>query len=56
MKMRYVRQEKKQKNNVRQLTVNTGNPTDYDFPQIEEYFLYNHKLTYPTASSSSATG
>ena len=56
MKMRYVRQEKKQKNNVRPLTVNTGNPTDYEFPQIEEYFLYNPKLTYPTASSSSATG
>ena len=56
MKMRYVRQEKKQKNNVRPLTVNTGNPTDYEFPEIEEYFLYNPKLTYPTASSSSATG
>ena len=56
MKMRYVRQEKKQKNNVRPLTVNTGNPTDYEFPELEEYFLYNPKLTYPTASSSSATG
>jgi hypothetical protein len=56
MKMRYVRQEKKQKNNVRQLTVNTGNPTDYEFPELEEYFIYNPKLTYPTASASSSTG
>ena len=56
MKMRYVRQEKKQKNNVRQLTVNTGNPTDYEFPELEEYFVYNPKLTYPTASASSSTG
>ena len=57
MKMRYVRQEKKQRNNGnRPVTINTGNPTDYEFPEIEEYFLYNPKLTYPTASSSSATG
>ena len=57
MKMRYVRQEKKLRNNGnRPVTINTGNPTDYEFPEIEEYFLYNPKLTYPTASSSSATG
>ena len=36
--------------------VNNGNPMDYEFPEIEEYFLYNPKLTYPTASPSSATG
>ena len=57
MKMRYVRQQKKQKNdNIRLGNVNTGNPADYEFPEIEEYFLYNPKLTYPTASPSSATG
>jgi len=57
MKMRYVRQQKKQQNdNVRLGNVNTGNPADYEFPEIEEYFLYNPKLTYPTASPSSATG
>ena len=57
MKMRYVRQQKKQKNDQNRLgNVNTGNPADYEFPEIDEYFLYNPKLTYPTASPSGATG
>ena len=57
MKMRYVRQEKKQKNDGNRLgNINTGNPADYEFPEIDEYFLYNPKLTYPVASPSSATG
>ena len=57
MKMRYVRQERKQKNDGNRLgNINTGNPADYEFPEIDEYFLYNPKLTYPVASPSSATG
>jgi len=57
MKMRYVRQQRKQKNDQNRLgNVNTGNPADYEFPEIDEYFLYNPKLTYPTASPSGATG
>ena len=38
-KMRYVRQVKKPKENG--AAVNRNNPSTYDFPEIEEYFLYN---------------
>ena len=58
MKMRYVRQQKKKKDNlVNNVTsYNTGNPADYEFPEIEEYFVYNPKQTYPTANPSSMGG
>ena len=58
MKMRYVRQQKKKPNNGRNnQLVNTRdpNPMDYDFPEIEEYFIYNPKTSYggnPMQSSS----
>jgi hypothetical protein len=51
MKMRYVRQAKKkpgEKYNVS--SRNIDNPMDYDFPEIEEYFIYEPKMTYPTGS------
>jgi len=57
MKMRYIRQEKKKpgdKNNVFQ-RLKSDNPMDYNFPEIEEYFMYNPKSQYPT-SNPSATG
>ena len=38
-KMRYVRQVKKPKETG--VAVNRNNPSTYDFPEIEEYFLYN---------------
>ena len=25
---------------------------DFDFPEIEEYFIYNPKMTYPTGTPS----
>tara|TARA_R100001443_G_scaffold77742_1_gene84923 strand:+ start:5625 stop:6473 length:849 start_codon:yes stop_codon:yes gene_type:complete len=58
MKMRYVRQQKKKKDNlVNNVTsYNTGNPADYEFPELEEYFVYNPKQTYPTANPSSMGG
>jgi hypothetical protein len=58
MKMRYVRQQKKKPNDGRNnQLVNTRdpNPMDYDFPEIEEYFIYNPKTSYggnPMQSSS----
>ena len=58
MKMRYVRQQKKKPNDGRnnQLVNNRDqNPMDYDFPEIEEYFIYNPKSSYggnPMQSSS----
>ena len=57
MKMRYVRQQKKDsKDKYRISNVNTDNPMDFEFPQIEEYFIYNPKMTYPTSNPSSLGG
>ena len=50
-KMRYVRQEMKSKED--KFKVNnllSDNPTDYPFPKIEEYFIYNPKAAYPTGN------
>ena len=57
MKMRYVRQQKKKaEDKLRLGNVNTDNPMEYEFPQIEEYFIYNPKAVYPTGSPSAMTG
>ena len=51
MKMRYVRQQKKKKNDGSAVVrLQSNNPMDYDFPEIEEYFIYNPKSTYPTGN------
>ena len=51
MKMRYVRQQKKNKDDKYRVTsITNDNPMDYEFPKLEEYFIYNPKLTYPVAS------
>jgi hypothetical protein len=57
MKMRYVRQQKKKdNNNFRLSNVKTDNPMDYEFPELEEYFIYNPKMTYPTNNPSALGG
>jgi hypothetical protein len=57
MKMRYVRQQKKDpKDKYRLANINNDNPMDFEFPQIEEYFIYSPKLTYPTGNPSSMGG
>ena len=59
MKMRYVRQQKKdEKDNkmYRMANVNVDDPMQYEFPGIEEYFIYNPKMTYPTTNPSSLGG
>ena len=59
MKMRYVRQQKKaerDKKIYRLANVNVDDPMDYEFPEIEEYFIYNPKMTYPTTNPSSLGG
>ena len=54
MKMRYVRQNKKTKEDrYRLANINNDNPMDYEFPQIEEYFIYNPKITYPASNPAS---
>jgi len=61
MKMRYIRKEKKDpKRDERYLLGRLGgkndNPMDYNFPEIEEYFIYNPKSAgYPTGNAN-ATG
>ena len=57
MKMRYVRQKKKDDNDKYRLSnMNTGNPMEYEFPELEEYFIYNPKMTYPTSNPSALGG
>ena len=56
MKMRYIRKEKKKDNNTYVRPPSLGgieNPMDFDFPEIEEYFIYNPKSGYPTGNSNS---
>jgi hypothetical protein len=52
MKMRYVRQAKKQKKDVRLANINTDNPMEYEFPEIEEYFIYTPQATFPSMNPS----
>ena len=61
MKMKYVRQEKKKDNNGNGAFIKKINndPMDYEFPEIEEYFIYNPKMSYPTGpigTKSSGSG
>ncbi len=59
MKMRYVRQQKKDQKNERLYRLagaNEDDPMNYEFPEIEEYFVYNPKMTYPTNNPSSLGG
>ena len=53
MKMRYIRQQKKKPGEQASRVVaqlKSDNPMDYDFPEIEEYFIYNPKSVYPTGN------
>jgi hypothetical protein len=57
LKIRYVRQQKKVKKDQYRLgNINNENPMEYEFPEIEEYFVYNPKMTYPTGNPSSMGG
>ena len=59
MKMRYVRHQKQtEKDRLRNRlsNINNDDPMQYEFPQIEEYFVYNPKMTYPTTNPSSMGG
>lgn len=56
MKMRFVRQSAKQDKNARLGNLTTDNPMDYEFPKIEEYFIYSPKSSYMTNNPSSMGG
>ena len=56
MKMRYVRAQKKKPADKQASAVyklKSDNPMDYDFPEIEEYFVYNPKSVYPVGNPTS---
>ncbi len=56
MKMRYIRQNKKKPEDRYNITkIQSDNPMDYSFPDIEEYFIYNPKGSAPTGNIN-ATG
>jgi hypothetical protein len=48
MKMKHIKQEKKNKNNKSLRLLN--NKEDIKFPEIEEYFIYTPSLNYPQTS------
>jgi hypothetical protein len=60
LKMRYVRQNKNKPDKSNTFArMKSDDPMDYEFPEIEEYFIYSPKTSYPTASptdTSSNTG
>jgi hypothetical protein len=55
LKIKYVRQTKKtdKDERVRLSNYNRDNPMEYDFPEIEEYFVYTPKAMYPVGNPSS---
>ena len=60
LKMRYVRRNKKESKDKYQrprnnLQIDQENPLDFEFPQIEEYFVYNPKLQAPIGSPIQST-
>ena len=57
MKMRFVRKQKKdEKDKYRISNQNSDNPMDYEFPKLEEYFVYSPKQTFPVNSPSAMGG
>ena len=62
MKMRYVRQEKKVKKDNNNVPRNSNgmigdqNPMNFKFPEIEEYFIYDPKSSYPVGGGVANMG
>ena len=59
IKMRHVRQQRqteKDRQRNRLANINVDDPMNYEFPEIEEYYVYNPKMTYPTTNPSSLGG
>ena len=58
MKMRYIRKAKKKEgdkysmNQMAKLKGVDNDPMSYEWPQLEEFFIYNPKSTYPTSNIS----
>ena len=58
MKMRYVRKEKKleAQKYAKSAIPQSDNPMDFEWPKLEEFFIYNPKLTFPTGNINAIGG
>jgi len=57
LKMKYVKQQKKsEKDRYRLANIRSDNPMDYEFPEIEEYFIYTPKASYTSGDPSGFGG
>ena len=57
MKMRYVRkQKKKEGDKYKQYVPKSDNPEDFEFPELDEFFIYSPKQSYPVGSPAQLGG
>jgi len=57
MKMRYVRkQKKKESDKYKQYIPKSDNPEDFEFPELDEFFIYSPKMSYPVGSPAQLGG
>ena len=57
MKMRYVRkQKKKEGDKYKQYVPKSDNPEDFEFPELDEFFIYSPKQSYPVGSPAAMGG
>ena len=57
MKMRYVRkQKKKESDKYKKYVPKSDNPEDFEFPELDEFFIYSPKQSYPVGSPAAMGG
>jgi len=57
MKMRYVRKQKKNESEkYKQYVPKSDNPEDFEFPELDEFFIYSPKQSYPVGSPAQLGG
>ena len=58
MKMRHIRMQKRKDPNEQRPSVFKLNedPMSYQFPEIDEYYIYNPKMSYPTGNMNATDG
>ena len=58
MKMRYVRKQRKDEKDKMGMALvpRSDNPEDFEFPEMDEFFIYNPKASYPVGSPAAMGG
>ena len=57
MKMRYVRKQKKKESyKYKKYVPKSDNPEDFEFPELDEFFIYSPKQSYPVGSPAAMGG